>query len=246
VSLRTRNGRECSDAFPELAAIAETLGSRSVTLDVELVCLRDDGRPDFARLRSRLAGSTRNRRPATLHLFAVLHLDDCSTRSLPYRERRILLDELALSGPACRTPTSVVVQQPEAFVTRVAELGLEGVVAKHLDSSYLPGRRTGRWIKHKVVARSDWPSPGSAACPTAEPRRCSSPAGCLTTRRKAPGRSNSGSEARSSRSSNSGSPSPARRRGAVAWYPAEVSIIASLHGLPDGPVRDAILRGVVE
>jgi hypothetical protein len=38
---------------------------------------------------------------------------------------------------------------------------------------------------------------------------------------------------------------PTRRRGAVAWYPAKVSVIASVHGLPDGPVRDAVLREVV-
>ena len=39
---------------------------------------------------------------------------------------------------------------------------------------------------------------------------------------------------------------PARRRGSVAWYPAEVSVVASLHGVPDRPVRDAILRQVLE
>jgi hypothetical protein len=39
---------------------------------------------------------------------------------------------------------------------------------------------------------------------------------------------------------------PARQRGTVAWYPAEVSVVASLHGLPDTPVRDAILRHVLE
>jgi hypothetical protein len=38
---------------------------------------------------------------------------------------------------------------------------------------------------------------------------------------------------------------PARRRGAVAWYPAEVSVIASVHGLADGPVRDGVLRSVI-
>jgi hypothetical protein len=38
---------------------------------------------------------------------------------------------------------------------------------------------------------------------------------------------------------------PACRRGTVAWYPAEVSVIASLHGSQDGPVRDVILREVV-
>lgn len=39
---------------------------------------------------------------------------------------------------------------------------------------------------------------------------------------------------------------PASRRGVIAWYPAEVSVVASVHGLRDGPVRDAILRQVVD
>ncbi len=38
---------------------------------------------------------------------------------------------------------------------------------------------------------------------------------------------------------------PVRRRGAVAWYPAAVSVLASLHGPADGPVRDAVLRDVL-
>src|SRR5437763_1789406 len=75
VSLRTRNGRECSEDFPELAAIAGPLRKRRVTLDGELVCLRGDGRPDFARLRHRLTGSANHRRPATLQVFDVVHLD---------------------------------------------------------------------------------------------------------------------------------------------------------------------------
>jgi hypothetical protein len=40
-------------------------------------------------------------------------------------------------------------------------------------------------------------------------------------------------------------PLPSCQRGAVTWYPPEVSVIVSVHGLPDGLVRDAILRGVV-
>ena len=39
---------------------------------------------------------------------------------------------------------------------------------------------------------------------------------------------------------------PQWRRGRVSWYPAEVSMIASVHGLPDRPVRDAVLRRVVD
>lgn len=39
---------------------------------------------------------------------------------------------------------------------------------------------------------------------------------------------------------------PARRHRPVAWYPVEVSVLAPLHGLPDGPVCDAVLREVLD
>lgn len=150
VTLRTRNGRECSDNFPEVLGVAHALGTRRVILDGELVCLRDDGHPDFARLRRRLAGRGPSPPPALLQVFDVLHLDGRSTRALPYRERRALLEELALDGPAWRTPASLVLERSDAFVAGVAQLGLEGVVAKRLDSRYTPGRRSPSWIKHKL------------------------------------------------------------------------------------------------
>jgi bifunctional non-homologous end joining protein LigD len=246
ISLRTRTGRECSDDFPELAAIADAFGDRRVTLDGELVCLREDGRPDFARLRRRLTGSARDRQPAMLQVFDVLHLDGCSTRGLPYRERRTLLDELALDGPAWRTPASVVVERPEEFVARVAEIGLEGVVAKRLDSTYLPGRRTSSWVKHKLRREQQLAVTGIRRSPEGRTEAV------FVARRLPDG------TIRSAGSIELGTRReilqelelrladlPARRRGAVTWYPAEVSVIVSAHGLPDSLVRDGILRRVV-
>jgi bifunctional non-homologous end joining protein LigD len=245
VSVRTRNGRDCSGDFPELAAIAEVLGKRRVTLDGELVCLRDNGQPDFAWLRRRLAGSARDPQRATLQIFDVLHLDGRSTRSLPYRDRRMLLGELALDGPAWRTPGSVIVDRPEDLVARVAALGLEGVVAKHLDSRYLPGRRSARWIKHKL--RRD-----ELLAVTGIRRSRDGRTEVVYVARRLPDGS-----MRSAGVIELGlrreivedleqrlATLPVRRRGALSWYPAEVSVIASVHGPPDGPVRDAVLRSV--
>jgi bifunctional non-homologous end joining protein LigD len=45
---------------------------------------------------------------------------------------------------------SVVVGTADDFVPRVAELGLEGVVAKRRDSRYTPARRRAAWIKHEL------------------------------------------------------------------------------------------------
>ncbi|MBV8220372.1 MAG: hypothetical protein JO325_18045 [Solirubrobacterales bacterium] len=246
VSLRTRSGRECSDDFPELAAIAGALGNRRVTLDAELVCLRDDGRPDFARLRRRLTRPLRRKHPAVLQVFDVLHLDGRSTRPLPYAERRALLEELELDGPAWRTPTSVVVARTEDFVSQVGELGLEGVVAKRLSSTYIPGRRCTAWVKHKL--RRD----ERLAVTGIRRNREGHVEAIFVARRRADGSlAGAGAvelglhreltEAVERRLAEL----PARRRGAVTWYPAEVSVIASLHGLTDGPVRDAVLCEVV-
>jgi bifunctional non-homologous end joining protein LigD len=242
-TLRTRNGRECSSDFPELLVIADALAKRQVTLDGELVCLRDDGRPDFARLRRRLAGPGPSPAPVLLQVFDILHLDGHSTRGLPYHARRALLDDLALDGPAWRTPTDVVVERSEAFLAEVAQLGLEGVVAKRLDSRYTPGRRSPAWIKHKL--RRD-----ELLVVAGVRRRTDGRTEALFVARQL----DDGSLARAG-SIELGLPPelmqeldhrlaqlPARRRGATAWYPPEVRVVASLHGLPDGVVRDAVLR----
>ena len=110
-----------------------------MTHDGEIVCLRSDGQPAFGQLRHRFTGSTTRRRPALLQAFDLLHLDGNSTRALPYAQRRSLLEELALDGPAWRMPASVVVERNEDFVARVEELGLEGVVAKRLGRPISPG-----------------------------------------------------------------------------------------------------------
>ena len=247
VSLRTRHGRECSADFPELQEIGSILGKRRVTLDGELVCLDSDGRPDFAWLRRRLTGSTTGRHPAMLQGFDVLHLDGRSTRPLPYSDRRALLEELALDGPAWRTPASMVVERSEDFVARVEELRLEGVVAKRLSSTYIPGRRCTAWVKHKLRREERLAVTGIRRS------RDGNTEAILVARRQPDGSLTSAGAIELGlhrelveRLELRLGELPARRRGAVAWYPAEVSVVASLHGPPDGPVRDAVLREVLE
>jgi hypothetical protein len=71
---RSRPGRNCSEEFPELAAITGVLGRHRVLLDGELVCLGADGNPDFASLRRRLrapgdkARRNAERTPATFRV----------------------------------------------------------------------------------------------------------------------------------------------------------------------------------
>jgi bifunctional non-homologous end joining protein LigD len=67
---------------------------------------------------------------------------------LPYTERRRRLEELDLNGDNWRTP-SYHVGDGAAMLKASDEQGLEGVVAKRLDSRYEPGSRSGAWLKIK-------------------------------------------------------------------------------------------------
>ena len=98
----------------------------------------------------RLAAST----PVVYAIFDLLYLDGHSLMELPYRERRARLEELGLSGRAWRVPAAHRGGGARLLEATSAQ-GLEGIVAKRLDSRYEPGRRTGAWIKIKHTTRQE-------------------------------------------------------------------------------------------
>jgi bifunctional non-homologous end joining protein LigD len=157
LALKSRRGNDVTARFPELRALAESLGTTEAVLDGEVVALDDDGRPSFEQLQPRMhvgspavARRLAAERPVVCMLFDVLWLDGHSTCELPYTERRRLLERLALSGPTWQTPPTTV-GGGAAVVRAAKELGLEGVVAKRLDGAYQPGRRSDSWRKVKTT-----------------------------------------------------------------------------------------------
>ncbi|WP_231928712.1 non-homologous end-joining DNA ligase [Micromonospora echinaurantiaca] len=152
VRLLSRNDRDVTPAYPELGELARLLSGRRAVLDGEIVALDGKGRPSFAALQRRmhvrapsaaLVGGT----PVRMYLFDLLHLDGRDLTSLPYTERRAALQELDLSGQSVDTPPYWTGDAGRDLATAAADLGLEGVVAKQLDSPYQPGRRSPAWVK---------------------------------------------------------------------------------------------------
>jgi bifunctional non-homologous end joining protein LigD len=157
VWLTSRAGNDATTRFPEIAPIAEALGGIDALLDGEIVALDDAGVPSFERLQPRMqahgAAAVRARaeqQPVVLMVFDVLWLAGHSTCELPYRERRTLLERLALAGPSWQTPPTAY-GGGDAVLETSRTLGLEGLVAKRIDSPYRPGRRADTWRKVKAV-----------------------------------------------------------------------------------------------
>jgi bifunctional non-homologous end joining protein LigD len=153
--LESRNLREITSHYPELRALGPALGSTDAILDGEIVAFDDVGRPSFERLQSRmhLASESQIKRrmadiPVTYLIFDLLYVDGRSLVDLPYTERRKRLERLGLDGRAWQVPAHHR-GDGDALLDLSRKQGLEGLVAKRLESRYLPGRRSRDWLKVK-------------------------------------------------------------------------------------------------
>jgi bifunctional non-homologous end joining protein LigD len=151
VRLQTRNLLDATSDFPEVCAIGSLLGDRDLILDGEVVAMDEKGHQSFSALQRR----GKERPPVVYMVFDLLYLDGRSTMKLPYLERRKLLDELDIpSGPAWQVPGHHV-GDGAALLEATRAQGLEGLVAKRVDSTYEPGKRTRWWLKIKNFGRQE-------------------------------------------------------------------------------------------
>jgi bifunctional non-homologous end joining protein LigD len=160
--VESRNLKDITASYPELVRLNRTLSSHSAVLDGEIVALDERGRPSFAALQRRMhvSNPAQARRlmkdtPVTLVLFDLLWLNGHSLMALSYAERRELLSALELAGESWQTPEHVL-GDGEALLRASAAQGLEGIVAKRLDSPYQPGVRARTWVKIKSVGRQEF------------------------------------------------------------------------------------------
>ena len=161
IRFESRNHNDISAAYPELKALNRSLSSHRAILDGEIVSFDAEGRPSFGRLQSRMhvRSESQARRlakeaPVVYVAFDLLWLDGHSLMALPYTERRARLKALGLEGPHWQPPDHVVGDGVAVLEASQAS-GLEGIMAKRLDSPYEPGKRSPCWVKIKNVRRED-------------------------------------------------------------------------------------------
>jgi bifunctional non-homologous end joining protein LigD len=160
--LHSRNLLDITPRYPELARLNRALSHHRAILDGEVVALDAEGKPSFGALQRRMhvtAESTVRRlareTPVTYVIFDLLWLDGHSLMDLPYEERRARLADLQLDdGERWRVPDYVVGHGAQ-LLAATEQQGLEGVIAKRLDSTYEPGRRSPSWVKVKNLYRQE-------------------------------------------------------------------------------------------
>jgi bifunctional non-homologous end joining protein LigD len=148
--LVSRNLKDLTRDYAHIADAARGVSSQDFALDGEIVALDSDGRPSFQALQHRSVGRT----AVVYYAFDVLHLGNRDLRQERLRERRQALDALAFASPILRSvPLPGDVEQ---ITEAVRGAGLEGIVAKRLDSVYEAGRRSLAWRKVRFARRQEF------------------------------------------------------------------------------------------
>src|SRR5262245_54113694 len=151
VSIRSRNDKDLTAAYPAVATAARRLRAQSAVVDGEVVAVDAAGHPSFQALQHRAAHPGH---AIAFYAFDLLHLDgeDLRDRTLDQR-RRVLPRVLADSGVLLSIELPGTSQQ---VIDAVRNLGLEGVIAKRRQSRYTSGDRNNAWVKLKLDRQQEF------------------------------------------------------------------------------------------
>ncbi|WGQ08701.1 DNA ligase D [Pedobacter gandavensis] len=150
VELKSRNDKPYNERFYPIYEALKAWGINAV-LDGEVVVLNEKGSANFGALqnwRGEADGALR------YYVFDLLWYDGYDLRDLPLRDRKAIL--------AALIPTSSPILLSKDFQTSGIDFleaakraGLEGIMAKRMDSKYHTGNRTSDWLKIKANHRQE-------------------------------------------------------------------------------------------
>lgn len=154
VNLISRNGNELASRFPEIVAAVAALPVKDCVIDGEVVALDADGRSSFQLLQAREMEARRS--PVYYYVFDLLQASGRLMLGQPLEERKGLLERLCDGAGDPLRYSGEIAGEPKMLLAEVQRRGLEGIIGKLRDSIYEPDRRSGAWIKLKVLNEQEF------------------------------------------------------------------------------------------
>jgi bifunctional non-homologous end joining protein LigD len=148
VRLLSRNEKDFSAKFPEVAEAVTEFDADDAILDGEIVALDGKGRSSFQLLQALELNETHP--PLFYYVFDLLRLDGKDLTGLRITDRKALLEKHLKKEKSLLRFSASLPGGVKDLLKKVGRLGLEGLIGKRADSIYEPGRRSGAWVKLKL------------------------------------------------------------------------------------------------
>lgn len=154
IQLITRNGNDWTGKLEPLRAALADMDLPKGWYDGEIVVHDQNGRPDFGLLQQ--AFDEARNSGIVYFIFDAPYLDGHDLREVPLEQRRELLYTVLKDRPSDKVRYSAELEAPPAdMVAAACKMGLEGIIGKRRDSTYV-SRRTPDWIKLKCGQRQEF------------------------------------------------------------------------------------------
>ncbi|MDZ4821134.1 MAG: DNA ligase D [Planctomycetota bacterium] len=150
----SRNGKNWTSQFPELAQAAAQLGLKSGVLDGEVVALDAEGRTSFQKLQNAFQGGLTGQ--LVFYVFDLLFVDGYDLTADVLEDRKKLLHYVVQDtsrGPL-RYSEHLIGDGPK-FLSEACRMKLEGIICKRRDRAYISGRGKD-WLKVKCSLREEF------------------------------------------------------------------------------------------
>jgi bifunctional non-homologous end joining protein LigD len=154
IELISRNAKDFTANFPEVAAALKRLPCKEAVLDGEIVALDEKGRSSFQLLQAReLSGE---RPPIFYYVFDLIQLDGKDLTAVPLLKRKAMAKALLARAPDTVRFSASIEADSDRVLGEMKARGLEGVIAKRKGSKYEIGRRSGAWVKFKWTTQQEF------------------------------------------------------------------------------------------
>jgi bifunctional non-homologous end joining protein LigD len=150
-TLISRNGNDQTARFSSVAKeVVKAIKTPDCVLDGEVCALDESGRASFSAMQQGKPGT-----PIVYYVFDVLEVEGEPVVDLPLVERRKRLEQL-LDRRNRTVRLSETFDDGRALYEAAKQQRLEGIMAKRLESRYLPGKRTRDWLKIKTHGEQEF------------------------------------------------------------------------------------------
>jgi bifunctional non-homologous end joining protein LigD len=150
-TLTSRNSNDLTARFPNVAKeVAKAVKTPAAVLDGEVCALDEAGRSSFSAMQQGKAGT-----PLVYYVYDLLEMEGEPLVDLPLVERRKRLEKLLDKRNRC-VRLSETFDDGAALLEAAEQQGLEGILAKRLDSRYIQGKRTRDWLKIKTHGEQEF------------------------------------------------------------------------------------------
>jgi bifunctional non-homologous end joining protein LigD len=153
VELVSRNGKDASAWFPEIVEGLQRIPG-SFLLDGEACVIDARGQPDFERMRAIARGGRRHKETVAYFAFDLVAHGKTDCRAWTYKRRKRRLSELVVEKTGRINYVEYIEGAGRELFDETVRAGLEGVVAKRLESAYVGGRSLD-WQKFKAPNYAD-------------------------------------------------------------------------------------------